>query len=148
MSSPDLLDRAIAIAVKAHSGQKDRNGAPYILHPLRVMNRVDTDLEKIIAVLHDVVEDTGWSLETLRAEGFPHEVITAVDCLTKRKSETYEALIMRAADNRLALKVKVADLEDNMDVRRTRAITSEFAQRLDRYSRAWHELKRKLEAIG
>ena len=113
------LEEAIGIAVQAHRGQKDRAGAPYILHPLRMMFRVQTDAERMAAVLHDVVEDTDWTLDALRERGFPDEVVDAVDHLTRREGESYDEFVTRAAAHPVARRVKLADLEDNMDVRRT-----------------------------
>jgi (p)ppGpp synthase/HD superfamily hydrolase len=135
-----LLEEAIRIAVEAHRGQKDRAGRPYILHPLRMMSRMQTDEEKIVAVLHDVVEDTDWSLEQLRAAGFPEELTAAVEALTKREGETYEGFVERAKRNALAKRVKLADLEDNMDLRRTGRVTAEDLDRLNKYLRAWKSL--------
>jgi (p)ppGpp synthase/HD superfamily hydrolase len=92
------LEHAIAIAAKAHEGQVDKAGAPYILHPLRMMMNVRTIDERIVAVLHDVVEDCpGWSFERLRSEGFSEVVITALDSVTKREGEDYEDFVARAA---------------------------------------------------
>jgi (p)ppGpp synthase/HD superfamily hydrolase len=106
MDLPSLLERAIAIAVEAHRGKKDRYGSPYILHPLRVMAKVRTDSAKILAVLHDVVEDTDWTFEDLRKEGFPEEILHALDCVTKRQGEPYEDFVKRSAANSLARQVK------------------------------------------
>jgi (p)ppGpp synthase/HD superfamily hydrolase len=135
-----FIEKAIAIAAEAHRGQRDRSGQPYILHPLRVMGRVQTEAEKVVAVLHDVVEDTDWTLEKLRAAGFPEEMVQAVDNLTKREGEAYEAAVERAARSPLSRAVKLADLEDNMDVRRLGAIGEKDAERLARYLRAWKRL--------
>src|SRR2546430_1849081 len=85
MNAPDLLDKAIQIATQAHQGQKDRCGQPYIMHPIRVMNRVNGVEEKMVAILHDVVEDTDWTFEQLRKEGFPEQILQALDCVTKRE---------------------------------------------------------------
>lgn len=134
------LEDAIALAVQAHRGQKDRAGAPYVLHPLRMMFRVETDAEKMVAVLHDVVEDSDWTLDELRAEGFPEEVVTAVDHLTRREGESYDDFVRRAAAHPVARRVKIADLEDNMDVRRTGTVTEKDTERLTRYHRAWRSL--------
>jgi (p)ppGpp synthase/HD superfamily hydrolase len=136
-----MLEKAIAIAVKAHRGQKDRNGAPYILHPLRVMARVDTDAEKTVAILHDVVEDTHWTFEELAKEGFPNEILEALKCVTKREGEDYEDFVKRSASNELARHVKLADLEDNMDARRLSNVTEKDAERFKKYLRAWRFLK-------
>ncbi|MGO9202464.1 MAG: GTP pyrophosphokinase [Limisphaerales bacterium] len=135
-----LLERAIGIAVRAHRGQRDRYESPYILHPLRVMGRVETAAEKTVAVLHDVAEDTKWTLEDLKGEGFPEEILVALDCLTKRAGEPYEELIGRAAGNPLARRVKVADLEDNMDIRRCARVVGPEEKRLARYLAAWETL--------
>ena len=132
-----LLERAILLAVQAHRGQVDRSGAPYILHPLRVMFRVETENERIAAVLHDVVEDTDWTLDGLRAEGFPEEIVQAVDCLTRREGESYDDRVARAAAHPIARRVKLADLEDNMDARRLTRWSGEDAARFERYHRAW-----------
>lgn len=135
------LERAVAIAVKAHQGQKDKYGAPYILHPLRVMARVSSDTEKIVAILHDVVEDTDWTFQQLRKEGFSDEVIRALDCVTKREGEPYEDFVKRSAGNPLARRVKLADLEDNMDIRRLNSVEAKDLERLNKYLKAWRELR-------
>ena len=140
MSAPTLED-AIALAVEAHRGQRDKAGQTYILHPLRVMMRLETEPERMVAVLHDVVEDSPWTLERLRGLGYPEEVLGALDCLTKREGETYEAFIERLLPHPLARRVKRADLEDNMDVRRLPAVTAKDAERLARYRTAWSRLK-------
>jgi len=118
----------------------DRAGQPYILHPLRVMCRMQTPAEKMVAIWHDVVEDTDWTLDALRKRGFPEEIVQAVDCLTKREGEPYQALIDRAKQNPLARRVKLGDLEDNMDVRRNANLTEKDLERLNKYRNAWEEL--------
>ncbi|MFY0525315.1 GTP pyrophosphokinase [Archangium gephyra] len=140
MSGPTLED-AIALAVEAHRGQRDKAGQTYILHPLRVMMRLETETERMVAVLHDVVEDSPWTLERLRGLGYPEQVLGALDCLTKREGETYEAFIERLLPHPLARRVKRADLEDNMDVRRLPAVTAKDAERLARYRAAWARLQ-------
>lgn len=141
MNSADLLEKAIGIAVEAHRGQRDRTGAPYILHPMRVMAGVDSGTEKIVAILHDVVEDSDWTFERLSQEGFPDEVIEALKCVTKREGEEYEDFVKRSAGNAIALRVKLADLEHNMDARRLSNVTEKDAERLEKYVRAWRFLK-------
>jgi (p)ppGpp synthase/HD superfamily hydrolase len=130
------LGKAISIAAQAHEGQSDKAGAPYILHPLRVMMKMASDAERITAVLHDIIEDTDWSLEHLRREGFHNEILDALDCLTKHDGEEYEEFIKRVKLNPLAVKVKSADLEDNLDVSRLKNITEADRKRLDKYRRA------------
>ena len=130
------LERAIAIAATAHEGQVDKAGAPYVLHPLRMMLAVTTPEARIAAVLHDVVEDTPVTLEQLRAEGFPAAVIEAVEALTKREGEDYEAFIRRVAPNPIAREVKLADLRDNSDLTRIAEPTEKDRARIDKYRRA------------
>jgi (p)ppGpp synthase/HD superfamily hydrolase len=141
------LERAIALAAKAHEGQVDKADAPYILHPLRMMIRLSTNEERITAVLHDVVEDCGVSLENIRAEGFSEIVIEAINSVTKRPDESYENFVLRAASNPIGRRVKLVDLEDNSDLSRiTNPSTKDF-ERIEKYRRAIeaiHALESKL----
>lgn len=137
----NLLEHAIAIALDIHSGQQDRYGRPYILHPLHVMLQMDTREEMIAAVLHDVVEDSETTLDDLRAQGFPEEVLLAVDLLTHDKSAmSYDAYVQRLKPNPIARKIKLADLQHNMDIRRLRRVKPDDAARLEKYHRAWRTL--------
>ena len=135
------LGKAIAIAAQAHQDQYDKAGAPYILHPLRMMQRMSSETEMIAAILHDVVEDTDWTLDKLRQAGFAAEVVQAVACLTHRDHETYDEFIARVRANAIASKVKLADLEDNMDMRRLCTLTEKDTERLHKYHRAWLGLR-------
>jgi (p)ppGpp synthase/HD superfamily hydrolase len=135
------LADAIELAAKAHHGVVDKSGQPYILHPLRVMFRCESDVERTVAVLHDVVEDTDYTLDDLREMGFSAHVISALDCVTKRQGESYEAFVNRSASDPIAVKVKIADLEDNMDVRRLPGFTEKDLQRMAKYLAAWRKLK-------
>ena len=109
------LEQAIALAAEAHSGQVDKAGRPYILHPLRVMLSVP-DYAKECAVLHDMVEDCpGYDFQLLEKHGFHPSLLSALDAITKRKGEGYEAYLERVASNAIALEVKLADLRDNLD---------------------------------
>jgi (p)ppGpp synthase/HD superfamily hydrolase len=141
--SMPLLEKAIAIATEAHRGKTDKGGHPYILHPLRVMLRVETEDEQIVAVLHDVIEDHGdtWPPERLRQVGFSDQILAALDCVTRRKGETYEQFIERCASHLVARRVKLADLEDNMDLRRLPNITEKDRERLNRYLAARNRLR-------
>lgn len=112
------IERAIEIATSAHAGQRDKAGQPYILHPLRVMFRVDGGHEQMAAVLHDVVEDTSTTIDDLAREGFPPEVLRAVEALTKLPGETRLEAAARAAADPVARKVKLADNAENMDLSR------------------------------
>ncbi len=134
------LEDAIALAMKAHLGQKDRVGEPYILHPLRVMFRLGWDAPeaaRIAAVLHDVVEDTAIQLRDLRRLGYSEEVLAAVELLSRRPEDSYEQFIERVLPNSTARKVKRADLEDNMELRRLPIVTAKDLERLARYRSAW-----------
>ena len=134
------LDKAVWIATQAHAGQKDRYGDSYILHPLRMMVRMASENEMIVAVLHDVVEKSEWTLEDLHREGFSEEIIEAVNCLTKKSQDSYEDHIDRAKKNLLAKKVKLADLEDNLNTIQTKGSSKEDSERLARYHKAWQEI--------
>jgi len=132
-----MLERAIEISVEAHKGQLDKGGSPYILHPLRVMGNVDGESEKIVAVLHDVVEDSNWTFEALLAEGFSIEVIEALKSVTKEsEDEDYDLFIQRAMQNPIGRKVKIADLRDNLDVTRISDITDTDVKRINKYKKA------------
>ena len=112
------IERAIEIAATAHAGQRDKAGQAYILHPLRVMLRVDGEHEQMAAVLHDVVEDTSITIDDLAREGFPSEVLRAIAALTKLPGETRLEAAARAAADPVARKVKLADNAENMDLSR------------------------------
>ena len=136
------LDRAIELAKQHHEGQTDKAGKPYIEHPLRVMNQVESEEEKIVAVLHDIVEDTDISLDDLRSEGFSEEVVSAVECLTKQDGENYDLYIERISFNPLAVKIKLADLEDNRDLTRLPEVTDKDLERIEKYDKALEKLTR------
>ena len=130
------LERAISIAATAHAGQIDKAGRPYILHPLRVMLALDATDDQIVGVLHDVVEDTDLTLESLRAEGFSEVVLAALASVTKREGEDYPTFVLRAAANPIGRRVKLADLRDNSDLSRIAHPTQEDHARLARYRAA------------
>jgi (p)ppGpp synthase/HD superfamily hydrolase len=131
------LERAIVIAVEAHAGQVDKAGAPYVLHPLRMMLRVSTSDERIVAVLHDVCEDCpGWTFDRLRAEGFSEHIIQALQSVTKRDGEDYETFVRRSATNAIGRRVKLADLHDNSDLSRIAMPSERDFRRMEKYRRA------------
>ena len=136
-----ILDRAKAIATSAHEGQVDKAGKPYIEHPMRVMNMGKTVEEKIAGVLHDVVEDSDWTFEMLEKEGIPKDVMDALRCVTKlSEDEDYDHFIERVKTNPLAVKVKLNDLKDNMDITRLGEVTEKDLARLNKYIRAYKQL--------
>lgn len=134
------LNKALAVAAEAHAGQTDKAGKPYILHPLRLMWQMETETEMMVALLHDVVEDSDWTLERLTAAGFSPEVVTAVAALSRQPNESYEAFIERLRPNPLAVKVKLADLRDNMNPLRLEKLTERDLERLAKYHQAWRVL--------
>lgn len=129
------IERAIALAALAHVGQVDKAGAPYILHPLRVMLRLEGMEERIVAALHDVVEDSDWTLERLRNEGFSEIILQAIDAVSRRPDEDYNEFIVRASKNSIGSRVKLADLEDNSDLSRLTEVTDRDLARLRKYQR-------------
>lgn len=141
------LERAIAIAAEAHAGQTDKAGEPYILHVMRVVLGVRGEKERIVAALHDVLEDCPkwWSASTLGAEGFDDDVMQAVVALTRRKGEPYADYIERVAANPIARTVKLADLRDNMDASRLPPVhlwSEDDERRMAKYAPAFARLSR------
>ena len=142
------LEKAIEIALRAHAGQTDKAGAPYVLHPLRMMLRMKDPTSMMVAALHDVVEDgDGWTFDRLAAEGIPADVIEAVTYVTKWAGEEtddwpgYKKFILRAASHPVARRVKLADVEDNMDLRRISNPTEKDFARMKKYRRAYALLR-------
>lgn len=129
------LNRAIEIASAAHAGQLDKGGHPYIMHPIRVMLAMETESERIVAVLHDVLEDCPDYVWMVEEAGFSREVLAALNALTKRHGEPYADFIMRVTLNPLARRVKVADMRDNMDLSRIPNPTDKDRARVAKYAR-------------
>lgn len=136
----ELLERALEIATKAHKGQVDKSGAVYIFHPIRVAELCTTEEEKIVALLHDTIEDTSVTAEYLLEQGFPRTIVDAVLGVTRRDDETYEEFVRRAGLNPISKQVKIHDLEDNMDIRRLSEVTEKDLARLNKYLRAYKYL--------
>lgn len=137
----ELLEKAQRIAVEAHAGQVDRAGKPYIFHPLRVCCRCFTDEEKIVALLHDTIEDTELTAEDLLSEGFPRNIVDAVLSVSRNEDESYEDFVKRTSLNPLGRAVKLHDLEDNMDISRLEQVTEKDLARLNKYIKAYRYLK-------
>lgn len=138
----DLIEKSLEIALKAYKGQKDKAGEAYILHPLRVMAKMVNSDEKAVALLHDVIEDSDYTADDLRKEGIPANVIDAVLALTKEEGESYEFFIERVLKNKLASKVKIADIEDNINVLRLKSLKDSDLQRIANYHKAWNKLRK------
>lgn len=138
----NLLEVAIKIAVEAHSGQLDKAGKPYVLHPLRVMLSLSDEKDRIVGVLHDVIEDSNITYEYLIANGFEGEmeILEALKSVTKEDDETYDEFIERVALNSIGKRVKLADLQDNMDLCRIPKPTTKDFERIKKYEKAKEKL--------
>ena len=136
----NMVVKAVQLATKAHEGQKDKGGQPYMLHPLRLMLHMSSDEARMVALLHDVLEDTEVTATDLREEGFPEEVILSVIALTKKENEEYDLYLKRVKENPLATKVKLADLKDNMDLSRIPEPDTKDYARVAKYQDAFQFL--------
>lgn len=136
------LSKAIKTATELHAGQLDKGGNPYILHPLRVMLKMHDNTSRIIAVLHDVLEDTPFSVHDAEESEFSEVIIEALKAISRKKDESYMDFIRRCKQNELARKVKIADIEDNMDLSRIQNPKDEDYKRVKKYEKAWRELNK------
>ena len=137
-----MVDLALSIARKAHEGQLDKAEVAYIEHPIYVASQVDTEEEKAVALLHDVIEDSSVSAEELLQAGLPETVVTAVQVLTKKKEQDYQTYLETVKKNPLARLVKLADLKHNSDLSRLSSITEKDRERLKKYKKAIDFLSR------
>ena len=144
MTYINMLNKAIEMAIKAHNGQVDKGGNPYIFHPLRVMLSRQNEKEQICGVLHDVVEDTPITLDELAQEGFSKDIIDTLNCLTRREGENYDEYIDRVITNKIASNVKLADLCDNMDLTRIKNPTAADKERVKKYNKAAYKISKAL----
>lgn len=144
LTDVEALDLAIKIAAENHHGQLDKSGQPYILHPISVMMQMDTIEEQIVAILHDVIEDTTVTLFELYEAGFSTGVVDAVDAITRRVNENNKSYDDRVMNNRIATKVKMADVEHNMALYRIFTLTQKDLDRVQMYHRKWLMLKERL----
>ena len=133
------LEKAIKIAVKAHSGQLEKNGDPGILHPLRVMHNVKTNEEKIVAILHDVVEDSKLTFKDLKKAGFSDKIVSAIKSVSNLKGEEYLKFIKRASKNKIGRIVKIADTYDKISFESTKKLSS---RNLNKYKNALEILQK------
>ena len=146
LNPQDLLNKAIEIAEVAHAGQVDKAGKPYIGHPKRVMNAVETVEEKIVAVLHDAVEDSDLTLEDLKVAGFSDRLREAIDAITKIDGEKRKDYLKRVMNNKIALRVKIADMTDNMDISGISNPTERDQERIRIYKKNLVKLQNKLKS--
>ena len=143
-----LLLRAIDLASTHHLSQRDKGGERYFGHPVRVAENCDTDEQRIVALMHDLLEDTPVTAQQLLDDGFPTHIVEAVQALTRQPGETYEQFIDRLSPNAIARRVKIADLLDNMDVTRLPVLTDDDCRRLQKYHRSWRKLLAVAQAAG
>lgn len=134
MHIDQLLEEALSIALEAHRGQTDKGGVPYILHPISVMMKMETLEEKTVALLHDVIEDSNFTANDLKERGFPNEIINAVQVLSKPSEMNYSDYISSIKNNQLGKRVKLADLQDNMNL-------SRIKNKTEKISRGWKNMK-------
>ena len=147
MKKGEMLDKMLVIATNAHSGQFDRGGNPYILHPLAVMYYLKTNDEELMcmALGHDLIEDTSVTYKDLREAGISERVIDGIRALTKQPGQTYDEYKQNVFANIDAMKVKMADLRHNTDIRRLKGVTEKDLARMAKYQMFYLELKSKLE---
>ena len=137
------LHKAITIAFEAHKGQSSINGEPYILHPLRLLIKAKSSEERIIAVLHDVVEKSNISLTDLKNKGFDQDIISSIDSLSRRKSESYIDYIGRLMQNRISVKIKLLDLADNIKIHSENNDNGIYDAKINQYKNALKQIRSK-----
>lgn len=149
MKKGEMLSAAIVIATNAHAGQYDKGGAPYILHPLKVMHYLKSDDEELMAcaVLHDVIEDTSVTYRQLAEAGMTKLVLTTVGLLTKQPGQTLEEYKEQVMSTKTSMLVKMADLRHNSDIRRLKGITDKDIARMAKYHQFYMEIQAKLETL-
>ena len=136
------IEKALKIAYKAHENQFDKGGEPYINHPLHIAKMLNNEDEIITALLHDVMEDSNITKKDLIDFGFNKNVINALYFLTRKRNEDYFSYINKIKSNTLAKKIKILDLEHNLDVKRLSKITNKDLQRIEKYKKALAILKK------
>jgi len=149
MKKGEMLNKMLVLATNAHSGQFDRGGNPYILHPLKVMHYLKSDDEELqcIALGHDVIEDTSTTYADLRELGISERVITGIDALTKQPGQTYDEYKHRVFANVDAMRVKMADLRHNTDIRRLKGVTEKDIARMAKYHLFYTEIRARLAEL-
>ena len=140
MNFDELREKAMQIAIKVHNGQVDKGGNDYINHPIRVSENCSLDEDKIVALLHDTIEDGDITVDYLLMQGFPHDIVDAVLSVSRNKDEGYFDFILRCKANPIGRRVKIADLKDNMDITRLNELTEKDINRLKKYHKAYKML--------
>lgn len=147
MNKGEMLDKMLLLVVNAHHGQFDRGGAPYVLHVLKVMHYLKTDDEELLcmALGHDVIEDTKTTYQELHEIGMSERVIKGIRALTKQPGQTldeYKSAVFASED---AMRVKLADLRHNSDIRRLKGVTQKDLARMVKYHEFYLEIKWRLQ---
>lgn len=137
------LHKAITIACEAHQGQSSINGEPYILHPLRLLIKAKSNEERIIAILHDVIEKTNISLLDLKNKGFDQNIISSIDSLSRRRSESYIEYIERLMQNKISVKIKLLDLADNIKIHSENNDNGIYDAKINQYKNALKQIRSK-----
>ena len=140
--------KALQISFYAHKNQVDKSNLPYVYHPFHVAEQMKDETSTIVALLHDVVEDTNMTLEDIEKQGFSKEVIDALKCMTHEDNIDYEEYIKNIAMNPIAIKVKLADIEHNMDTNRLNAITDKDLERVKKYKKCYKYLIEKQKNLN
>ena len=143
MNFDELREKAMQIAIKVHKGQLDKGGNDYINHPVRVERKCTCQEDRLVALLHDTIEDGNIASEYLLLVGFSQEVVDAVLSVSRKRGEDYFEFIQRCKDNPIGRRVKICDLEDNMDITRLKELTEKDIERLKKYHKAYNILKRE-----
>lgn len=141
-----LLNKMLVLATNSHSGQYDKGGNPYILHPIKVMHYLKSDDEELqcIALGHDMIEDTTVTYQQLQEEGFTSRIIEGIRALTKVRGETYDEYKNRVFANEDAMRVKMADLRHNTDIRRLKGVSDKDIKRTAKYHSFYMEILEKI----
>lgn len=137
----NVIEKSLEIALEAYRGKKDKAGKTYILHPLRIMSKMETEEQMAVALLHDVIEDSNYTANDLLDACIPKHIVDAVLCLTKNEGETYKDFIEKILTNDLAAKIKKADIEDNINILRLKSVSDKDLKRVAKYHSAWKKLK-------
>ena len=137
------LHKAITIACEAHQGQSSINGEPYILHPLRLLIKAKSNEERIITVLHDVIEKSNISLADLKNKGFDQNIINSIDSLSRRRSESYIEYIGRLMQNKISVKIKLLDLADNIKMHSENNDNGIYDAKIIQYQNALKQIRSK-----
>lgn len=132
----DMTKKALRLCFDAHRDQMDKSGSPYVFHPFHLAEQMDTEETTVVALLHDVVEDSDYTLEDLKEMGYPASIIDALTLMTHDPSVPYMEYVKAISTNPIASKVKMADLQHNSDLTRLDKIDAKALARVEKYAAA------------